>query len=714
MKAGVDLASSVPTSSDSWLFVGRFVRRQGQYGTVAVVGRIDGAGVEALDDAKRLFPRDGLVETHGLTHHKGLAAGDWVEFDVARNTRPGAPEYKVAHLRRLPRYAVLPEASFSSYRVLLTSEGWHGDRRPGVWALRVSGDKVLIVELEAGKDRALRIPRTAANAIRWCRYHEEAVVRLQAGSAAEMVFTADLNKADGRFDWSDEADHVARVIRALSDANDPRVEDIITWLDLHHEEGTGRVFAATVDHEAAEAALRSGELADRLRADRSLMKAYLDAALQDDAVRDAVAAYAREGHGEERARLREELLRELAVEKERTSAELATEMERLRADAEERLQREIAELGDAQQKDVETRQHAAEEALSVRIEELDREFGDRRAMLQEQLAQVEANIASTRSAAQAAEAELAQVRSDADAERARLRDTIAEIDRWLAISDRLGPPNASASAQVANRALRAGVGRIFPERAKVSVGVKGQLISQQVLLTDAGKDLFRRLAVLLLSGELPIIFGPEAVDLLRLAEALLSPGRFAAIEADPTLISIDDLWARPGSGAPTLMASAAAAAGAGGAVLVAIKGIERSGARFWVPALADVLRGGGLPRGLLVCCVVNDRDHDEIAALPKGSPLIKVEGVFTKGGHSFAPTLLSAPQLDLSALDPGPMPEDLSPAGPVLFELGFEPDLGLAMRAARMFVEAKALLGEEAEAKRVVIAHMRSIAGQAG
>lgn len=702
------LSRSATIASDSKLLVGRFVRRQGQYGTVAVLGRVGDTGVEIFDDPKRLFPRDGLVETHGLAHHNGLAAGDWVEFDVIRNARLHAPEYKVGHLRRLARYAVLPEASLSSYRALLTSEGWRGDRRPGLWALRIAGDKVLVVELEAGKDGALRISRAAARNVWWRTHDDKAVVRLQADASAEYVFMVDPSQADGSFDWSDEADHVAHVIRALSDANDPRVADIIAWLDLHQEEGTGRVFAATVDHKAAEAALRSGELAERLRADRSLMKEYLDAALQDEAVRDAVAAYAREGHVEERARLREELERELAEEKERALADLAAELERRRAEAEERVGREISELGDAQRRDVEARQRAAEEALAARIGELDREFEGRRADLRQQLAGDEAVLASTRSAAQVAEVELAQIRSDSDAERARLRETTAEIDRLLAIADRLGIPEAPAPvAEATARAV--GVGRVFPERETVDIRAKGKLIGQHVLLTDTGKDLLRRLVVLLLAGELPILFGRDAADLLRLAEVLLAPGRIAAIEADPTLISVDDLWARPGSGAPTLMAAAAAAANTGGAVMVVVRGIERSGARFWMPALAEALQGGGLPRGLLVCCVVNDRDHEEVAALPQGWPLIEVERAFIQGAYSVAPTLLTPPKLDLLALDPGPMPEDLSVASPLLLNLGFETALGQAMRVARMFVEARALIADEAEAKRVVAALAQSM-----
>ncbi len=712
MKTDADPACSAMTSPESAPLIGRFIRRQGQYGTVAVLGRACPPGVKIFDDPKRLFPRDGLVETHALAHHNVLVAGDWVEFDVVRNTRPRAPQYKVVHLRRLPRYAVLSGGGLSSYRALLTNEGWPGDRRSGLWALRVADDKVLIVELEAGKDGALRIPRSAAREVRWCAYDDRAVVRLQADASSECVFVADPNQVDGSFDWSDEADHVARVIRALSDANDPRVADIIAWLDLHHEEGTGRVFAATVDHKAAEMALRSGELAERLRADQSLMKAYLDAALHDEDVRNAVATYAREGHGEERARLREELIRDLAEEKERALSDLAVELERGRDEAKERLRQEISELGDALRRDVDARQRTAEEALAIRIAELDHDFESRKANLQQQLVSEEAVLASTRNAAQAAEADLAQVRLDADSERVRLRETTTEIDRLLAVADRLGMPEAPVPPTAAP-ARPVGVGCVFPERETVDVGAKGKLIGQHVLLTDRGKDMLRRLVVLLLAGELPILFGRDSADFLRLAEALLSPGRFAAIEADPTLISVDDLWARPGSGVPTLMAAAAAATNTGGAVMVAVRGIERSGARFWMPALVEALRGGGLPRGLLVCCVVNERDHEEVSALPQGWPLIEVKGAFIEGAYSVAPTLLTAPKLDLLALDPGPMPEDLSVASPLLLDLGFEPDLGQAMRIARMFVEARALVGDDAEAKKLVRALAQSMARQA-
>src|SRR5690606_33497570 len=103
------------------------------------------------------------------------------------------------------------------------------------------------------------------------------------------------------------------------------------------------------------------------------------------------------------------------------------------------------------------------------------------------------------------------------------------------------------------------------------------------------------------------------------------------------------LWARPGSGAPTLLAAASEAARDGGAVLVVIRGVERSGARFWFPALSEVLRCGELPRGLLICCTVHEPEHDEVRALPGSVPWLEIANVFSPGAALVGPSLLTPP-----------------------------------------------------------------------
>lgn len=697
-------------ATDMRPYVGRFVRRQGNYGTISVVGR-GGTSVELLDNAKRLFPKDGQVETQGVAH-AGLAPGDWAEFDVVRNPRPRAPEYKTAHLRRLPRYAVLPESTPAGYRALLTKVGWRGERRGGLWALRMSGDRVLVVDLEPGKDGALRVPRKATREVHWCTYRDDLVASIPTGGGKEDVFLGDAGAPSGSFDWSDEADYVAQVICSLADANDPRVADLITWLELHHEESTGRVFAAAVNHDAAEAALRSGELAERLRADRDLMKAYLDAAQEDDRVRDAVATWAREGHGEEAERLREELERELELKHEAGIAQIVAQLEAKRAEEFARVEAEAAQLEQTRRAEIKARLQDAETAHAERLRVLEDEFDRRCEALEQQATEQASALEAARAETEAAKGKLDLVRSDEAEARGRLAAVGTEVDRLLAVTGRLDVSDRSPTAAVEVPAN--GVGHIFHARPQVSAARKGTLIAHQVLLTDHGKQLMRLLATLMLAGELPLLTGGDAHGLLKVAEALLCPGRSASIEADPTIISVDDLWSRPGSGAPTALAAAANAAEGGGATLVIIRGIERSGARIWHPALADALRAGALPRGLLIACVVGDRGHEEIEALSRGTHLIEVEGALTDSAYLAGPTLLSPPALELETLDPGEAPADLSAANPLLATLGFKPSLDLGLRIARIYMEGLALLRDEGAARSMVDGIARAMAERTG
>lgn len=327
MTVDVKTERSVFAATDLKRFVGHFVRWQGQYGSIAVVGYLSQDGLDVIANSKRLFPRDGLVEIQGVNQHDCFHPGDWVEFDVVKNTRFRAPAYKALHLKRLPRFAVLPESTLSMYRDLLTREGWSGDTRPGFWAFRLAGDTVIVVELEAGKDGRLRVSRTSAREVKRYHYAHERVVHVNSGVKSDDVFIASIDSEMTSLDWSDDVDHIARVVSSLADMNDPRVSEIIRWLELHQEVITNRVSSASDDREPVLDALRSAALASRLRADHKLMEVYLTAVLHDEAVRDVVAAYVKEGHGAERAKLRAELSGEIASEKTRRLAQLSAELE---------------------------------------------------------------------------------------------------------------------------------------------------------------------------------------------------------------------------------------------------------------------------------------------------------------------------------------------------------------------------------------------------
>jgi len=706
MKADADFGRGASSSADSKGFVGHFVRRQGQYGTIAVVARLQPEGVEAVSDVKRRFPRDGQVETHGA--HASLHPGDWVQFDIVGNTRLRAPKYAAHNLKRLPRYAELPESTMPAYQAMLASEGWRGGASPGLWAFRLSGGVVIVVDMEVGKAGGLRISRAAAREVKCYRYDDQNVVQLSSGGALESLFIVRDSDFVDSLDWSDEADHIARVVRSLAGVNDPRLTEIITWLQLHHEAGTGRVSAASGDTAAALDALRSGALASRLRADQELMEVYIAAAVQDEAVRSAVADYARQGRGAEWNRLREELDRELAAEKvqllERLTAELATERSARIVRIEEELARHEKDASDAQM----AKLKEAEREVAAQVGALEASLSDRRDELHRRIMEQVTSLKNTKVEIAAAESALGNLRKEADEAREQLAGTKSEIDRLLTIAQRLGPGDRIGSPASNN----VGVLRVFPDHPKVDVAAKRHLISRQAILSEHGKEVMQTLVVMLLSGELPILFGDEATDFLRVAETVVCPGRYVSIEADPTLISLDDLWSRPGSGAPTLLASAAGAAKDGGAVLVVIRGIERSGARFWIPALTEALQSGGLPRGLFVCCTVRDREHDEVSELPERLAWLEIVNTFQPEAFATGPALLTQPSVLLETLDPGPMPTDLSAASSTLIKLEDRSSLELAMRVARMFAEATTLLGDKGTAQRLVLNIAKSLASK--
>lgn len=710
MKADVEIEADASAVAGPKQFIGRFVRKQGQFGTVAVVGGLNGDRVDFIADTKKLFPRDGLVETHGLGHHVGLRPGDWVEFDIVRNPRPRAPEYKVLHLKRLPRFASLPDLGLPAYRVLLTGDGWQGDARPGPWAFRIAGDTVIVADMELGKDGRLHVAKASAREVKRYAFDAASVVDVGRDAGHEQIFIAPSGGELPPLDWSDEADHIARVVRALAGANDPRFAEILTWLDLHHEEGTGRVSAASADSEQALEALRSGELADRLRADRELMDLYLAAALGDDAVREAVAAYAKEGHSAERDRLRSELSLELAAERARLLEELTEEVAAERGSRLARIDEELNQHAASARAIEVQRQEAARLAAESEAERVASDAAARAVEVERGITEQTLLLDGKRAEVAAAEAERDNVLGEVKVARDRVEAVRSEVDRLLAISARLD----AHAAQSAPARTVGGLHREFPSHPLVSVGTKGELISRNVMLSDAGRETMLGLIVAMLAGELPILTGALGSDLLTVAGAIICPGRLVMMDADPALISIDDLWARPGSGAPTMLATAVDAVSGGGSVIVVIRGIERSGARFWFPALADALRAGGLPRGLLVCCTIGDEEHDEAKALPTDVVRFAISDVFKDGAASAAPSLLTPPRIDLEVLDPGPLPTDLSAGNAIALELGEGASLGLTMRVARMFAEATAVLGEDAAARRILLNIAKSLSPKGG
>lgn len=680
-------------------YIGRFVRRQGRYGSIEVLGRVSAGGLETLENAAKLFPKAGCVETSGI-HAMQLQPGSLVAFQVGNNPRPGGHRYKADGVESVRRYAELAVASLAEARLLLTGRGWQGGAVGGRWALRLASKQLLLADLAADADGTLRLPPEHRRSVALSRLDERRLLGWPGGGDCAAVYLGGEDAPAETLDWSDDVDHVARAVRSLAGASDPRLGEILSWLERHRDEA-GQVSAAHADPALALAALRSGELADRLRRDRDLMAAYLEAAVSDPAVREAVRQAARDGLTQEREALLAELNGRIAAERAKASAELEEELARLRKQGAAEAQAAAEVAAAARAAALEARHGAREAELRSRIEAAEREAEAQVRSLEEGIgaAQRALGAAQERRAAAEREAEAASARLVAL--RADLEKAASELDRLLEASRALEARREAGAPQPAPR-LTFPAGPLAPPRDVAAA------IQRCPLLTPPGRELMTRFLALALAGEAPLLEGPEADDFLLLAERLICPGRRVQMEADPALISIEDLWARPGSGAPTALSHAAAEAAEGrGAVLGAIRGVERSAARFWYPALAWCAREGRLPRGLLLCATAIDPQHDELASLPSDVCRLRIEGALNEGGLAGAPLLLGpradAPVLDALPREAAARPFVEAPEGSVW-------SISQAMRAAAVHAEALLLTGDEARAEEIARRFAKSIA----
>lgn len=689
------------SSAASIWYLGRVAQRRGKLASVGVIAREDSGAWEPLENPRKIFPKLGQAELTGIAGMT-LNPGEYLAFQATDNTKPGSAHYKVASHRVLPHFAdLVPLQSLEAARVLFTRRGWNGADQPGRWAVRFSDDRVVLLTLQLNRgSRTLHAAPNRLASVQCFAFDEKRIIR--ASFLGSPLYELDGAEVLATHDWSPGADYIAHVIRALAGADDPRLPELIAWLELHRDDETGRVSATGADHEKAFEALRSGELAQRLAADRELMAAYLAAVRNDPTVAKAVADAAAHSASLDQEKLREELkceaMAEIASERQRLQDEIASERQRLQeeldagraqleqtirdeqASAERTMHERLAQMEARLTKDAEQRVRARIEAAEQELQKKTQE----RANIEKTIDKLREESETTRAALQSDVARLATELGDLEASRAALQADLAERSNVLAT-----PPSRS-DVSAANVFVS------LPPLVRsqtVDSNALGDAIATSPILLDAGKSLMRRFVAFMLAGEVPILGGAERDDFILIAEALVASNRLLHFDADATILTVEDIWRRPGSAPLSVVGQAAARAGEGEATfLVELRGIDRSAARSWYPALASYCRKGLFPRRLLLFATLIDEESEEAKALPKDACRLMADGVVAPGAALVAPSILGGGSGAIAFdLAPQPFPEDLSAALSVLTELGVELDLPTSLRIARACVEASAL-----------------------
>jgi hypothetical protein len=566
--------------------------------------------------------------------------------------------------------------SLEALRNSLTEEGVDGPDQNGAWVIRYCDDRIITLVLIRSPDHRYRMATGGFFSV--YAYESEFLHRIPSNAGEMSLYEF---KRGGEclqeLDWSPDEGYIKRIVRAIAGAHDPSVETVIEWLKRHADETTGQVGSNPEDSLAVQQAARSGELSKRLLADKDLLGELTSVLMADERMisrlENETRAIAEHERGVIRAALTSELKQEVMALREERLSEIDVELKTLEVAQHEVLRNQIQlDLRSnmlAMEGRVASRQAEMEAELEVRNNDLKQELD----VLTAQGEVLRGELETTNTQIDAGQKTLAELQ-------AREAQTLKEIERRQA---------EAASIQVPKSVRLESVLCFNPPNNIPTLGVGDiqQAINNSVLLTPVGKERMVQFFALMLAGEIPVLHGLETQDFLLAAEALFSSGRSIRLEADPTVITFEDLWLRAGTQLPTALTYGLELTRGyePTTVLAVIEHAERSGARFWLPTLADRMRRGELPRRFFVCVTVEDGDCEETQAIRSQAPWLQITGTIALAASALAPMALAP--ANVRQLDPGERPQDITLAMAAVAPLANQLTLANALRLARTATE---------------------------
>ncbi|WP_134517417.1 hypothetical protein, partial [Pseudomonas aeruginosa] len=614
-------------------------------------------GWSLVENPHKLFRKSGEVEMRGADV-ASLRFGEWVKFQVGPSERKD--QWRATRHHRLYAYYDLSSAqSVEEARQTLTFNGVATHRPPGIWMIRINGDQVVQIEFtRSGDDLLLASHITTLPAY---EFDQDSVISMPTGSSEHLFYDLGSDaKPCYTYDWTPESGYIERVIRRLAGFQSPQLAEIISWLQQHADERTGRITVNPDDVLAAHEALRSGELAKRLNAEQTLLRSLVDALTGDARMAGLLERERNALIEQERNTIHTNLEMQLAVEMELQRDLRTSQLEVQLKEHEAASRAQIKEQLDHDRQEAESAIAAYQAAQKV---EIDKVICSRLAALEQEKAELTeycANLSQSRD-------ELILTLHELEIKAEDLNALVGDLSAAVTILKEQREHGTAEVERLKEISRVASEGRGYAPvtvvpfyRPKHSTAwccsEAGEVLKNCALLTSNGKKLMEQFIALSLAGEIPLLVGPDVADFLLVAESLVASGRSARLEADPTILTFEDLWVRAGTGLPTSLAQGLTLASSQEpcSVLGVIDRAERSAARFWLPALTDRARRGDLPRRLLLCATVEDDSCEEAEALRGSQIWLPVKEAIAKDAATVAPLWLSPSQY--RELDPGDCP----------------------------------------------------------
>lgn len=598
-------------SASNTFVVGQCTRTRDSSVFMAVRAQsVDGALRDLSNTSHNEFPPDGEIELRGA--RAILKAEDWA---LARPVLDGPPRRQRWVSQSAKRLLPLDDLSNlyvpESARRLLVETGLQ-DGFIGEKAFRIGRDDMIVVTMVRSDDGRYRA--TAKDMSRLSVFHfdpAKVLVVPTPGGSISLIERGAAAETDV-VNWTSDAQYVEQIVRralAAEDDEQKATAAVAATLLTHADKLSGRLSGGgEPDPKIAHEILRSRRLGELLTSRRALVAEFMAALRRTPDISARIE--------QEIARLTAE-----AVEAKRTeitaelSASLETEFADVRRERTNKLEAELADLEASSlqelQEKIDSERSAALSTIEVRkagLEKAVAELVKTRDGLHESL-RLKTNETD------ALTADVARLMTE-------VADRKADIDRLLRMEQIL--------QDAGDRSAKTNEGALFP-LAKASPTVRplpiGEIpdwLKASQLLTDAGRRGVARLAALILSGGVPVIDGPEADDVLEVLSSMLAGGAMTAFDCDPTVISHEDLWRRPGNGALTSLSLALSDVQETATVrLCAVRHSELSPSQFWIDTLRRAGKERSFPKEFLLCVT---RAGDEEGEAASDLPVLRAEG----------------------------------------------------------------------------------------
>lgn len=675
-------------SNVSW-YAGRCIKRaeQNKAAHLEAVAQLVSGKWQLIEDPKTLFRHTNDVELRA-TDARHMKVSDWAAFTIGEK-RGRAKSWPATAHRRLHRYVDLAALGSAEQAQRKLVEGIQTQHPSGTWIVRCTDNEVLQVELRQLDGVAYLA--SGNDKVSAYRFDLDSVIRMP--TVDEEVELYDLKDATRTtvYDWAPDDSFALRVVRAAADAGDAHARSLIAWLESHAKRAEGLLPVKSSDLAAANEALRSGKLAERLAADQALLQAFLDELIADERISALLK--------EETERIAEQ---ERAAARAQAEADAKREIEAYRKQRLAAFEAELDKTTQELQAQAEAEHSLRQKVLS---EELDRLRADSEASLRETVvarvnameklaSELDTRCKNLSIEANRAKAAVEEERQKEESLRTKVAEAKASLDAIHDSAAKVASELATEQARLAAARMKCPTLGALGAAKPLTLADVGAKIEASPLLSDSGKALMAHFLALTLAGEVPALCGPGVDDFLLAAEIMLGGGRSVRMEGDPTILTFEDLWIRAGTDLRTGFGQALAIAGGiegkPRTTLAVLERAERSGARFWYPTLADRAQRRGMPRRLLVCVTIADPECEEAEEILARAVRLDMNDVLA-ADNAFPLAMMAASAELATELDPGDERADLTLGAAKL--AADVPQLGAvrAMRAMRAVAEATRL-----------------------